>query len=434
MRKNKKLVMGLSFCLGALMLVTTAFADIVSKSGYDMLKDAAKSTAKAFSEELDSFTLEGTITVKDNDKQVVLNNYVQKVDNKRGAVLDTSSSEYASGYKNSSYSFRDNKTIIYYDENNDTYYVTEFAGTNESRTGKIFDNPFEDENWSDIEKIIDALVGSLREYVIVDEKADGSRELLGSLNEGQIPPLVNAVSSFWFKSMFSERNVSSERLSIPGKTKDVFVKSMSGKASVKDVFVKSMSGKVSVNSDGIIESVLAAGVISGKDKAGNTHDLTMEMLIRVKDVNSTLVTEPDLTGKNVEKHVEKRFNEDGITRKYVGKYKNDIIIEENENFIKIGERIIEITDIDEKYVSGRYYETYKDGYEDYSGNDSEMSFKAEIKNINDAEFEYSDSSGRTQYGYINFDPMTGRVYFNAYSVMQGRATMYDGSFSRVFEE
>ena len=39
MKKNKKLIMGLSFCLGAVMLVTTAFADVVSKSGYDMLKD-----------------------------------------------------------------------------------------------------------------------------------------------------------------------------------------------------------------------------------------------------------------------------------------------------------------------------------------------------------------------------------------------------------
>jgi len=419
MKKNKKLIMGLSFCLGAVMLVTTAFADVVSKSGYDMLKDSAKSTAKAFSEGLDSFTMEGNVVLKDNGKQLFLSNFVQKFDNKKGAMTDTSYTEFANGSRTGSrYSYRDNKTIISYDAYNDTYYVTEF--TNERKSVKPFDNPFEDEQWNDVEKILDALVGNLKDYVVVDEKSDGSKELWGTLSEGQIPPLVNAVSSFWFKNVFSGRNGNTGDISMPEITEDIYVKSVSGKAMV--------------NSDGIIESVLTSGVLSGKDKDGNVHDLTLEMLIKVYDINSTTVTKPDLTGKNVEKYVEKGFDEEKITQKYVGKYKNNIVIEKDDKFIKIGERNLEITNIDNKRVSGRYYETYKDEYKEYAGSITEMSFDAEIKDQYYAEFEYTDSSGRTQTGHLSFDMSTGGVYFNVYSIMQGRETMYDGSFARVFDE
>ena len=54
MKVNKKTVMVLSFCLGLALFVTTAFADIVSKTGYEQMKDSIKFTAESFSEKLDS--------------------------------------------------------------------------------------------------------------------------------------------------------------------------------------------------------------------------------------------------------------------------------------------------------------------------------------------------------------------------------------------
>jgi len=46
------------------------------------------------------------------------------------------------------------------------------------------------------------------------------------------------------------------------------------------------------------------------------------------------------------------------------------VIEESDRFVKIGERIIEITSFDSDYVYGTYTEIYKDEYADYGSSNS----------------------------------------------------------------
>ena len=53
-----------------------------------------------------------------------------------------------------------------------------------------------------MEKIADALVGNLKDAVVVTENSDGSKTLSGSLSESQIPALINAVVSLQSKSEF----------------------------------------------------------------------------------------------------------------------------------------------------------------------------------------------------------------------------------------
>jgi len=419
MKIGKKHAMVLSFCLGAVMLVTTAFAEIVSKSGYDQLKDAVKLTAEACSEKFKSFTVEATITVKDNGNQLFLSNSTQKVDNVKKAMEDLSSSEYSNGEKYSSYYYRDKKSNIWYNSKSDTYYVTEFVNPDESMDRKLIDNPFEEDKFKDLEKIFDALVGDLKSHVVVDEKSDGSKEISGTLNEWQIPPLVNAIASFGFKNAFSSRTAR-EEMSMP-EIKD-------------DVFVKNVTGRSVVNKDGIIESVFAAGVLSGKDKDGKRHDLAFEVLMEIYDINSTAVSKPDLTGKKVEKNIEK-LPERKISKKFIGKYKNDVVIEKDGAFVKIGERVVEIVEIDDKHISGRYYENCKEGYENYGVGKESFSFDAEDLEFQFADFEYTDSSGKKQEGSICFDTMSGKIYFNMETppAVKGSGAVYDSNFSRVFD-
>lgn len=175
MKTNKKIVMAASFLLGATMFVTTAFADIASKTGYDLLKDSVKFTAKSMSDKMQSYTIESVFTVKDNDKVLMSESSLEKVDNTKKAVESHSSVEEYNGKNNRSYfSYRDSSSSIWYDQGTDTYYVTEYSKDYDFKPSS---NPFEDSHAKDLEKIFDALVGDLKNYVVVEEKSNGSKEL-----------------------------------------------------------------------------------------------------------------------------------------------------------------------------------------------------------------------------------------------------------------
>lgn len=418
MKKNKKLVMGLSFCLGLFVFVTTAFADISSKSGYEQLKDAVKFTAESCSEKLQSFTGKSTVTLKDNDKVLVSTETTEKYDNKNSAMENLTSVSLSNGKKQNLYSYRDSKCDIWYQSGQDTYIVSEYP---EMRKNKLFSNPFKEENVEGIEKIFDAIVGGLKDYVIADDKTDGSKEFSGSLSDGQVPTLVNAITSFLFKQYSGDRIYENSQVPVPQISSDLFVKNVKGKAVV--------------NKDGILESIFATVVVSGKDKTGKLHELTLEVLEKTVDINSTSVSKPDLEGKKVEKNVVRESPDMQMSAKFIGKYKNDIVIEKDGKFEKIGERFVEITKVDDNNITGRYYEQYKKEYSQYGDNNLNFTFNVENRNRGFGEFKYTTPSGDEGKGSLSFDYSSGKIYLN----MPGNAfasdkAVYDSIFSRVFDE
>lgn len=421
MRRNKKVMMLLSFCLGAAIFITTAFADVVSKTGYDQLKDAIKYTAGSLSKDYDSFTMQAEYLLKDNDKTLVSTTATAKYDVANDRRDDVTTTEFANGKKESRYVYWDRKCHITYNVEEDKYYVNEYAKEQED-VAKI-DNPFEEERVQDFEKIFDALVGNLKEHVIVEENSDGSKEFSGSISDSQIPALVNAVSAYFFKQTVVGPN-GSYGLDIP--------------QLVDDVFVKKVSGRASTNKDGLMENLFATVILSGKDKDGVVHDLTVEAIMKLININSTEITKPDLEGKEVAKSKIQNSVDKFITNKFLGKWKNDIVIEENDTFKKIGERTIEITSIDDKFVYGKYSESYKEEYADYESNKKEFEFKAELDHSRGGRFESIGSSDKKEGGYINFD--TGRVTFHLDFVKLrvdgefNKEIFNDPFFSKVFEE
>jgi hypothetical protein len=54
--------------------------------------------------------------------------------------------------------------------NDGTYYVTEYG---QERDFSAVSNPFKEKEANDIERIADALVGSLKDHVVVKENTDG---------------------------------------------------------------------------------------------------------------------------------------------------------------------------------------------------------------------------------------------------------------------
>ena len=415
MKKNKKMIMAVSFCLGVIILVTTALAEIASKSGYEQFKDAIKLTAENFSEKLDSYTLETIVTIKDNDKLVTSNSMLQKYNRVDGIMENSTTIEYSNGETKTNYNYSDKGGTIFHHSDNDIYYVNEFPRGD--YTSANFSNPFKEDRAKDVERIFDALVGNLKDYVVVEDNTDGTKEFSGSLSEAQIPPLVNAVSSFAFKQTFSNRGYMDARLALPDISEDVFVKKVTGKASI--------------NKEGIMQSMFATAIVSGKDKSGNTHDLTFEALVRVTDINSTNIVKPDLRDKKVEISTNYPSNDTVLPKKFIGTYKNDIVIEKDDKYVKIGERLVDITKIEGNNVTGRYYEQYKDEYAEYKEQTNEFTFDVQIRHL-DGVFEIVNSEGIKETGSIYFDTMTGKLNLHLNS-MFGRGKMFDSSFSRVFD-
>ncbi|KOA19753.1 hypothetical protein CLHOM_18420 [Clostridium homopropionicum DSM 5847] len=413
MKFKKKSAMLLSFVLGTTMLATTAIAEISSKSGYVQLKDSLKYTADAATSKLSSYTMDMSFVAKADGKVISSEKSLNKYDLGKQAT-ETTTSRVDGNNKSEYYYYSDKNVRINKSADESIYFLTEFTSPKES---KSITNPFNEKGAEDIEIIADILVGNLKDAVIVTEQSDGGKELSGSISESQIPALINAIVSFQCKNEFSYRQ-NNDSL-IPRIT--------------KDIFVKEITGKMIVDKDGLIQSINGTGALYGKDENGKEHTITFELSGKLYDVNSTTVTKPDLSGKKVEKNVEKDFDKLTNPSKYIGKYKTDIIIEKDGKFAKIGEKVIDITQIDETTITGKYYEEYTKGYEEYSKNKKDFNFSAKFqeKSLN-AEFTATTSSGNTVKGNIYVDQFSGKVHFN---INENRSSnlLFDGEFSRVFE-
>jgi hypothetical protein len=414
MRLKKKTATIISFAIGAIMFTTTAMAQVLTKSGYDQLKDSVKYTAEECATKLSSYTIDMSVILKDNGKVINSNSELNKVDVTNGAKESISTSVDGKA-KSENYSYTDKKSTIYKNSEQNIYYETEFTS---SKGNVVSANPFKEDGAEDMEKIADALVGNLKDAVVVTENSDGTKTLSGTLSESQIPALVNAVVSFQSKSMFGNRyNNPSKESTMPKIT--------------KDVFVKEIKGNMVTTKEGFIQSVLGTGAISGKDESGTEHKLTYEILVKLSNINSTKVSKPDLSGEKVEKNVEQDFSKLSNPEKYIGKYKTDILIEKEDKFEKIGEKFVDITAIDDKGVSGRYYEEYAKGSEEYAANKKDFKFDAKFEK--DQQFNAPIIvDGSSNRGNISINPGSADIYF---SFVENRSQNMrsNGQFNKVFK-
>ena len=403
----------LSFAIGTLMFSTTAMAEVVSKTGYDQLKDSVKYTADSCTTKLSSYTMDVSFVIKDNGTTVYSESDLNKY-NVSKQITENTSTNIQGKVKRENYYYSDKNGFINKNSNQNIYYVNEYDKAQEV---KSFTNPFKEKTAGDVERILDALVGNLKDAVVVTQNSDGSKELSGSLNESQIPALVNAVVSFQSKSVFNTNP--NEESYMPKIT--------------NDIFVKDVMGKMTVGKDGVIRSVLGTGTISGKDENGKEHKVTFELLGKLSNINSTVVNKPDLTGKKVQKQVQKDYSKVTNPQIYIGKYKTAIIIEKDNKFQKIGDSFVDITQMDDKSISGSYHEEYVKGFDNYGTNKKDFKFSGTFQKDNtSADFTALDSSGATFKGSIYINQQAASIHFN---INENRNTnvLEETQFSRVFD-
>ncbi len=428
MNKKKKILMSAGILAGILLIVSTAFADSLNKTAYEQLKDTVKHTAQAMTGTITSNTVRTTVEIRDNGAVLFTMTETAKYDRTGGCTETSGLTQVAGQDAVKTYSYSDGSGTISYDASSDTYYVSEYSGYAPGYDS-MGDNPFESEQAADLEKIFDALVGNLQNYVVLKVNPDGSREFSGSLTDAQIPALINAIVSFAGKQVFSQYSYAAQPVEIgtiqdPRSAADSMLPALSG-----DIAIKSISGKASVDADGLMTEISAGGVITGVDKDGAVHDLSAEVLVRMQDIGTTAVTKPDLTGENVVMNKDVYVDPDALSPKFAGTYRNDIITETPEAFVKIGERVLVIREIADGRVRGSYEETYLPGYEDRLNDCSSFEFDVPSSDPYSVMLQFTDKAGIQRSGSIYFDT-------NSYTVqmyLDNETMQKNAVFNRVFD-
>lgn len=377
MKWNKKSTMLGIFIFGAIILLTSGFADAALGSGYQNLKNSLKTTTDKLTGHVNNFSINLTTTVKVDGKTYVEETYNTKFDIKNQAE-ETRRIQLQKGNHIENYSYSDKKQYIYKNFEDGSYNVEEKQKINKDTN--IVSNPFEEEEAKDAEKIVDAFMGSL-ENVIQVEQSGNKKMYIGNIGDSQIPPLVNAISSFAFKYSILD---------------DYTIKTLNIPSPKSNITVKEASGKAIENKDGIIESGIFSLSVAAEDDKGMEHIYTLELSMDIKDINKTVVAAPNLDGQKV------TYSKEGFPfdEKHIGKYSNNIVEVKDNSFVKIGERIVEITSVKNGNVKGKYYEVYNKGYEpdvvrsfEFSSNHDESEFYTIIN--------YTDNNGKKKKGTID---------------------------------
>lgn len=423
MKLSKKKMTVLSFTLGACVFVSTAFADVMLGSGYDRLKSSAKQTAAQMEKGLDNYTIEALFTLKDNNHMLFQASTVHKFDPVNKVFENQTITQHSSGESISNYSYTDEKISIWKNGKENKYYITTFPEDFDRGNGNRFTNPFNEKGAPEIEKIVDALVGNLKDYVQAEERSEGGKVYSGTLSEAQVPAVISAVSSFGIKKMLEEQGRMQHNAKLPEVESDIYVKKISGTAIE--------------NRAGLLESVVGDVILSGRDKFGVEHEITLNMVFKLSDMGTTTISKPNMAGAEVEEV----SHSSGFTSKHVGTYKNNIVIEKNGKFVKIGERTLEITNVEKNKVAGKYTETIKPGFEaDYpDAYQFEFEYDPTYKEPRTF-FTYTNPKGEEEKGEIH-PSSNGKLYINLNVVIMDQNSYrsndrpnFDSEFNRVFEE
>lgn len=424
MKTSKKMIMITSFITGLIILIISATADIVSKTGYDNLKDSLKITASKASTSYANFTLKGDVVVRLNDTKIISSNNITRYDSRSNSLLEETFNNFPNNEEQYLLNYRDEEQRINYSSDNDVYTVYK-TNRNASVINPI-QNSFEHSSSEDIERIIDALLGNLKNYVIAEKNSDGTKTIYASIKDYQIPPLANAIASFIAKETTSQRIFFSQT-NIPTLAKNIYL---------GDVYLRLL-----INEDSTISNLTFSGALVGNDEDGNNHVLSLEFNGELTNINKTIVEIPDLTDKEVnviENHKTPRPTQEDNFENYLGLYKNDIIILSENGFEKIGERFLEINEISDNKLVASYFEEYIDSKKDKAIYPIEsFTFETDFQPRNRASRFTPNQNDVNLSGSINIDPIAPRIYLyidshdNSLDIVNRES--FDNTFIKVLD-
>ncbi len=405
MKINKKTSFLSLFLAGTLVLSVSAAADVIIGDGYNSAKQALKYTSKTLANEADNFTINADFQIFVDGEQVSYEHSERKFDFVNNRTEETSESKNGDSGLFTNYYYRDSEKSIntFGDEPYYVYTNDSSPDSNETRLGLT--DPFDEPIAQDIEKIADAFVSNMKDFVQVKDLDDGGKMYFGNLESAQIPALANALSSFALKYTVVE--------SVRGM--DVI--------DIKDcIALGEVSAQVSQNADGLLDSGVGTMSATGTDKDGNSHRIEMAVSVTVSDINTTVVEPVSLDGKDVV------YGESGVDRwtisaKNIGTYSAPVVIEENDKLVKKSDNILIIDSVDGNTITGHM--TIDDGNERV---DSDYTAVKDDEYSDDYKAEYTDAEGNTKNARIrlvNWSREQDLIYI---SVDLDTVTVTDGGY------
>lgn len=355
------------------MLATSVLASSTSKTGYEILRDSIENTVVS-SVNFKSYTTNSSVIVKFDNEVVYSQTITQMRDyiNQKDLTERWSKSLY---YDDSYYfDYSDSEKRIYSSNGND-YVLLEINPIYHYDYVPSQISDYEIQYIKTMKKIADAAVITFNMQNVITPLRDngGGYKLIFSFNEGQIPALVNALSSVLLQETFSDLYYtalykSSEVIEEyeTESTAPMLIYNNSyieyDTYKLEDIYMKYANGEAYVDKDNLFNKVSAKAGFAGVDINGDKHKFEIEILYEMKDIDSTVINEPDLTGKNVrigkeweDPYYPNKPGKPGVPRinfevikPLLGKYVNNIIEISGDKMIKTGEYYLELNEIDEE--------------------------------------------------------------------------------------
>lgn len=289
--KKKWLMIGSVVGISGAVMLTTGFSAMAGTSGYDAYKSALKNTKS-----VQNVSVQAQAVVQDNGNTLTnaAGSFKLSPQNHTGSgtvTVNGGASEQSLSF------FKQNGETVLKSGNSDVYYVKQDRKGNRDASKKQ-ENPAMSQQ---VETVIDALVGNLKDYVTEDSKADGSKEVSVELSNAQIPAVVNAIAPIAIKEATSghkhDNEHNTDKKDFPFDEHSILtnVPQLS-----QDIKIEKVAVKANINASNYIEHQQADITVSGKDANGAAHEVTLHLNADLSGYNSTTPDTVDLTGKQVQ--------------------------------------------------------------------------------------------------------------------------------------
>ncbi len=319
------------FLAGALLFSAVAVADTIMGSGYGGAKSALKRTTKTLANKTGNFTAYAEFEVKFDGELLTSEKTLEKYDLKNNKSLFESSRYSKKDGESGRIYYSDNEKSIHKSKKEDIYHQYNRSNPVDM---VLFSDPFEEEYAADVEKVADAFVSNMKDFVQISEEGEG-KLYYSSMDGSQLPAFVSALSSVFLKYSLIEgyhRELNAE--------------------AAKEVYITEASCKAFENADGILENGLATLKAVSVEESGAEHTWEISMSMELYDLNKTVVEVPEMNG-NVEIENEKEAERYGVMyERDLGVYKGDIVEKTDSAYIKKGEAHLRITSVSDKEIAG----------------------------------------------------------------------------------
>lgn len=274
MKKKTLGVIGLS---GAILL-GSVYSISANTSGYELYKSALKQTHQA-----DSATMEMSFNLLDNEASLFSMNSQYKTDVSQGvsSMATETANEDAKSTMNM---YKQDGAWFVTKAGEDVIYKMEAKNPHSEASLELQD---------DMENLVDVLTKNLQQQITVDETKAGVKVVELDLTGKEIPLAANALSSLMIKhSVMLQDRMETDQ--------SQFHLTPTIPALDHDITVKQINLTAEINDKNIIENQTVKAIVTGKDKQGKVHELTLKMKLDVKDYNQTKVSPVEIPADKVE--------------------------------------------------------------------------------------------------------------------------------------